>query len=80
MAQNFTLSTNQTAGRYHMPSQHWAIFALRDIQTALDCDKYDVASCHIDDAIAAILAQDEQDATGHHKDAGDMGLGAGIGS
>ncbi len=63
-----------------MSNNHWAVFALRDIQTALDCDKYDVASCHIDDAIAAILAQDEQDATGHHGDDTDVGMSASFGS
>ncbi len=44
-----------------MSDKHWAIFALRDIKNALDNDRYDVASCHIKDAIAAILARDEQD-------------------
>jgi hypothetical protein len=44
-----------------MSDKHWAVFALRDIQNALDQDRYDVASCHIGDAIAAILARDEQD-------------------
>ena len=61
-----------------MSNKHWAIFALRDIQTALDCDKYDVASCHIDDAIAAILSQDEQDAAGHRLESLNLGMDAGI--
>ena len=43
-----------------MSDKHWAVFALRDIQNALDQDRYDVASCHIGDAIAAILARDER--------------------
>ncbi len=43
-----------------MNTKHWAIFALRDIQNALDREKYDVAAYHIDDAIHAIAAMDEQ--------------------
>jgi hypothetical protein len=41
-----------------MNDKHWAIFALRDIQNALDREKYDVAAYHIDDAINAIVAMD----------------------
>ena len=48
-----------------MTDQHWAVFALRDIKNALDKDRYDVATCHIEDAIAAILARDDQDFDGH---------------
>ncbi len=44
-----------------MTDKHWAVFALKDIKNALDADRYDVASYHIDDAIAAIMARDEQD-------------------
>ncbi|MEM1074516.1 MAG: hypothetical protein AAF665_04905 [Pseudomonadota bacterium] len=44
-----------------MAENHWAIFALRDIKDALDRERYDVASYHIDDAIAAILSRDDQD-------------------
>lgn len=44
-----------------MTEKHWAVFALRDIKDALDNDRYDVATCHINDAIAAILARDDQD-------------------
>ena len=44
-----------------MNEKHWAVFALRDIKNALDEKRYDVASCHIGDAIAAILARDAQD-------------------
>ncbi|MFK7764131.1 MAG: hypothetical protein AB8B62_12785 [Roseobacter sp.] len=44
-----------------MSDKHWAIFALRDIKNALDNDRYDVASCHIKDAIDAILSRDDQD-------------------
>jgi len=45
-----------------MNDKHWAIFALRDIQTALDREKYSIAAHHIDDAIHAIIAIDEEDA------------------
>ncbi len=45
-----------------MNDKHWAIFALRDIQNALDREKYDIAAYHIDDAIHAIIAMDEQSA------------------
>ena len=44
-----------------MTGNHWAIFALRDIQNAMDKDRYEVASYHIEDAIEAILARDQQD-------------------
>lgn len=44
-----------------MSDKHWAIFALHDIRRALDSDRYDVACCHIKDAIDAILARDDQD-------------------
>lgn len=44
-----------------MTDNHWAVFALKDIKNALDGERYDVATCHIDDAIAAILARDDQD-------------------
>lgn len=44
-----------------MTDKHWAIFALRDIQNAIDTDRYDVATFHIEDAIAAIEARDAQD-------------------
>ncbi|MEM9576813.1 MAG: hypothetical protein AAF999_07340 [Pseudomonadota bacterium] len=44
-----------------MTDKHWAVFALKDIKNALDADRYDVASFHIDDAIAAIVARDDQD-------------------
>ena len=44
-----------------MSDQHWAIYALKDIRNALDDDRYDVAVCHIADAIDAILARDQQD-------------------
>lgn len=44
-----------------MANEHWAIFALKDIQNAIDGDRYDVAMFHIEDAIAAIMARDEQD-------------------
>ena len=50
-----------------MKDKHWAVFALRDIQNALDGDRYDVAVCHINDAVAAILARDEQDGTKEQK-------------
>lgn len=53
-----------------MTDKHWAIFALRDIRNALDENRYDVATCHINDAIAAILARDEQDHD--HQIAGDV--------
>ena len=43
-----------------MNDKHWAIFALRDIQNALDRSKYDIAVHHIDDAIHAIIAIDEE--------------------
>ncbi|MFK7881956.1 hypothetical protein [Roseobacter sp.] len=43
-----------------MTSNHWAIFALRDIQTSLDTVRYDVAGHHIEDAIHAIIARDAQ--------------------
>ena len=43
-----------------MSELHWAVFALRDIRDSLDCERYDVAAHHIDDAIAALLARDEQ--------------------
>ncbi|GFE50165.1 hypothetical protein So717_19180 [Roseobacter cerasinus] len=45
-----------------MTNIHWAILALRDINCALDRNRYDVASHHIDDAIFAIMARDAQDA------------------
>ena len=55
-----------------MNDKHWAIFALRDIQNALDREKYDIAAYHIDDAIHAIIAMDEQSASdGQNEDAGD---------
>lgn len=41
-----------------MTDLHWAIFALRDIKSALDCEKYEIAVFHIDDAINAIQALD----------------------
>ena len=44
-----------------MSEVHWAVFALKDLQIALDTNRYDVASHHIEDAIAAILARDDQD-------------------
>ena len=44
-----------------MTNIHWAILALRDINCALDRQRYDVASHHIDDAIFAIMARDAQD-------------------
>lgn len=44
-----------------MTNIHWAILALRDINCALDRNRYDVASHHIDDAIFAIMARDAQD-------------------
>lgn len=44
-----------------MNDKHWAIFALRDIQSALDRDKYDIAAHHIDDAIHAIIAIDDEE-------------------
>lgn len=44
-----------------MTDTHWAILALRDINSALDRKRYDVAAHHIDDAIFAILARDAQD-------------------
>ncbi|MCV3270935.1 hypothetical protein [Roseobacter sinensis] len=44
-----------------MTDIHWAILALRDINSALDRQRYDVASHHIDDAIFAIMARDAQD-------------------
>ena len=44
-----------------MTDLHWAVFALQDIQSAIDPERYDVASSHINDAIAAIIAVDEQD-------------------
>ena len=44
-----------------MTEKNWAIFALRDIKSALDDDRYDVALCHINDAIAAIRARDDED-------------------
>jgi len=43
-----------------MNDNHWAIFALRDIQNALDRSKYDIAVHHIDDAIHAIIAIDQE--------------------
>jgi hypothetical protein len=42
-----------------MNDLHWAVFALRDIQNALDDEKYEIAAHHIDDAINAILAVSE---------------------
>ena len=47
-----------------MSDLHWAVHALRDIQSAIDSDRYDVAAFHIEDAIAAILARDDQDGQG----------------
>lgn len=44
-----------------MTDKHWAVFALRDIKAALNEQRYDVAACHISDAIDAILARDSQD-------------------
>lgn len=44
-----------------MTDNHWAVFALRDIKDALDEDHYTVASCHINDAIAAILASCDEE-------------------
>ena len=46
-----------------MKDKHWAVFALRDIKDALDAQRYDVACCHINDAIEALLARDAQDDT-----------------
>jgi hypothetical protein len=46
-------------GSGSMNDKHWAIFALRDIQNALDREKYDVAAYHIDDAINAIISMDD---------------------
>ena len=43
-----------------LPTSHWAKYALEDIREALDADRYDVARHHISDAIAAIIARDEQ--------------------
>ena len=43
-----------------MNDLHWAVFALRDIKNALDCEKYEIAAYHIDDAINAILAINEE--------------------
>ena len=45
-----------------MSENHWAVFALRDIQSAIDPERYEVAAYHIEDAIEAILARDQQDA------------------
>ena len=42
-----------------MNDLHWAVFALRDIQNALEDEKYEIAAYHIDDAINAILAVSE---------------------
>jgi hypothetical protein len=42
-----------------MNDLHWAVFALRDIQNALEEEKYEIAAYHIDDAINAILAVGE---------------------
>ena len=42
-------------GRFgHMTNNHWAVYALRDIQNALTRENYPDASSHIDDAIKAI--------------------------
>ncbi len=41
-----------------MTEMHWAVFALRDIQNALDKENYDAAACHINEAIEAIIASD----------------------
>ena len=43
-----------------MSEKQWAIFALRDIQNALDKNKYEIAVHHLDDAINAIIAIDEE--------------------
>lgn len=51
-----------------MSDKHWAIFALRDIQNALDCEKYDIAAHHIDDAIHAIIAIDDEAANSTESD------------
>ena len=53
-----------------MTDLHWAIFALRDIQNAIDAKRYEIACHHITDAIAAIIAVDE-DGNGE-KDAADQ--------
>lgn len=45
-----------------MTDTHWAVFALQDLKKALDKNRYDVAIFHIDDAISAIIARDDQDA------------------
>lgn len=37
-----------------MTDNHWAVYALRDIQNALSREDYPNASSHIDDAIRAI--------------------------
>lgn len=59
-----------------MSDTHWAVFALRDIQNALDENRYDVASCHINDAIEAILARDAQDHESSGVAIGDMAKSA----
>ncbi len=47
-----------------LEDSHWAIYALKDIQSALCDARYDVARHHIADAIEAIVARDEQDEDG----------------
>ncbi|MGC3937136.1 hypothetical protein ACOTTU_04965 [Roseobacter sp. EG26] len=49
-----------------MTDVHWAVFALRDLNQALDQRRYDVASHHINDAIYAIIARDAQDSPVKH--------------
>lgn len=44
--------------------KHWAVLVLKDIQDALDQDRYDAATYHINDAINAILASDAQPLSG----------------
>ncbi|MBW4708811.1 hypothetical protein KX928_13560 [Roseobacter sp. YSTF-M11] len=49
-----------------MTDVHWAVFALRDLNQAIDQKRYDVASYHINDAIYAIIARDAQDTAPLH--------------
>ncbi|MFK7743971.1 MAG: hypothetical protein AB8B47_02865 [Roseobacter sp.] len=44
-----------------MQDLHWAVFALRDIKSALNEEQYEIAAHHISDAIAAILSVEETD-------------------
>lgn len=44
-----------------MTKSHWAVFALRDIQNAIDKKRYEIAVHQIQDAIDTIIAIDGED-------------------